>query len=82
MADELAPGSHCRDSTYGKLATEHDTIGADEPVIVFLANDKLVPALVEAHGDERRHGLRHDETSGPATHAHLRRVPQSPSGWP
>ncbi|HEY5484425.1 MAG TPA: hypothetical protein VIK31_11555 [Propionibacteriaceae bacterium] len=55
-ADELlAPAIHRHDSTYGKVTTEHGTIGADEPVIVFRAKDKLLPALLDAlRADVRR----------------------------
>ena len=51
-ADELlAPAIHRHDSTYGKVTTEHGTIGADEPVIVFRAKDKLLPALLDAYAE-------------------------------
>lgn len=48
-ADQLlAPGTHPRDSTSGKVTTEHGTIGADKPVIAFRAKDKLLPAPLDA----------------------------------
>src|SRR5450631_605514 len=51
-ANELiAPGIHPRDSKHGKVTTEHATIGADEPFIVFRAKDKLLPALLDAYAE-------------------------------
>ncbi len=34
------------DSKYGKVTTEHGDIPDDEPVIVFRAKDKLLPAVL------------------------------------
>jgi hypothetical protein len=38
------------DGKYGRVTTERGTIGADEPVIVFRAQDKLLPDLLEMYG--------------------------------
>jgi hypothetical protein len=35
------------DAKYGKVTTEFGTIGEDEPVIVFRARDKHLPAVLE-----------------------------------
>lgn len=35
------------DGKYGRVTTEFGTIGEDEPVIVFRAQDKLLPAVLE-----------------------------------
>lgn len=34
------------DGKYGKVALEHGSIGEDEPVVVFRARDKNLPALL------------------------------------
>lgn len=50
------------DGKYGKVTTEHGDIPDDEPVIVFRARDKIVPAMLrfymemcEANGSPGRH---------------------------
>jgi len=50
------------DSKYGRVTLEHGTVGADEPVIVFRAQDQLVPKLLgiywnlcKAAGSPQRH---------------------------
>lgn len=50
------------DRKYGKVTTEHGNIPDDEPVIVFRARDKMVPAMLrfymemcEANGSPARH---------------------------
>jgi hypothetical protein len=35
-----------RDLKYGRVTLEHGTIGDDEPVVVFRAQDKLLPAVL------------------------------------
>jgi hypothetical protein len=37
------------DRKYGRVTTEHGIIGADEPVIVFRAQDKMAPYVIEAY---------------------------------
>jgi hypothetical protein len=37
------------DRKYGKVTTEHGEIPDDEPVIVFRARDKLVPAMLTTY---------------------------------
>lgn len=37
------------DSKYGRVTTEFGTIGEDEPVIVFRAQDRLVPDLLKVY---------------------------------
>lgn len=34
------------DLKYGRVTTEHGTIGEDEPVVVFRAQDKTLPYLL------------------------------------
>lgn len=34
------------DSKYGRVSTERGTIGTDEPVVVFRAQDELLPLLL------------------------------------
>jgi hypothetical protein len=34
------------DPKYGHVTTQHGTIGADEPVVVFRAQDALLPTLL------------------------------------
>ena len=34
------------DGKYGRVTTEHGTIGDDEPVVVFRAQDRLLPKLL------------------------------------
>jgi hypothetical protein len=34
------------DRKYGRVTTEHDDIPGDEPVIVFRARDRFVPAML------------------------------------
>lgn len=34
------------DGKYGRVTTEHGTIGEDEPVVVFRAQDKLLPDVL------------------------------------
>jgi hypothetical protein len=50
------------DGKYGKVTTEHGDIPDDEPVIVFRARDRIVPAMLrfylemcEANGSPQRH---------------------------
>jgi hypothetical protein len=50
------------DPKYGRVTLEHGTVGEDEPVIVFRAQDKLLPmvmkiyaALCEEAGSPERH---------------------------
>jgi hypothetical protein len=50
------------DGKYGRVTTEHGTIGDDEPVVVFRAQDKLLPdvllhyrELCEEAGSPDRH---------------------------
>ncbi|MCU1656137.1 MAG: hypothetical protein JWO57_793 [Pseudonocardiales bacterium] len=51
-----------KDLKYGRVTLEHSTIGEDEPVVVFRAQDDLLPAvlehyrlLCEQNGSPRRH---------------------------
>lgn len=37
------------DGKYGRVSTEHGSIGEDEPVIVFRAQDATTPALIQAY---------------------------------
>lgn len=37
------------DSKYGKVTTEKGTIGDDEPVVVFRAQDGLLPMLLDTY---------------------------------
>lgn len=37
------------DSKYGTVTLEHGTIAADEPVVVFRAQDKLLPSALLAY---------------------------------
>lgn len=37
------------DGKYGRVTTEHGNIGEDEPVIVFRAQDKLLPEVLLAY---------------------------------
>jgi hypothetical protein len=37
------------DRKYGHVTTEHGTIGEDEPVVVFRAQDKLLPKLLNIY---------------------------------
>ena len=37
------------DGKYGRVTLEHGNIGEDEPVIVFRANDKLLPELLHKY---------------------------------
>jgi hypothetical protein len=39
------------DNKYGRVDVEHGTIAADEPVVVFRAQDQLLPALLEAYAE-------------------------------
>lgn len=39
------------DGKYGRVTTERGTIGDDEPVVVFRAQDKMLPALMDAYRD-------------------------------
>jgi hypothetical protein len=50
------------DNKYGEVTTERGDIGEDEPVVVFRAQDGLLPELLEAYramcreaGSPRRH---------------------------
>lgn len=50
------------DYKYGKVTLEHGTIGEDEPVVVFRANDMLLPKLLDYYhmfcmqeGSPKRH---------------------------
>jgi hypothetical protein len=50
------------DRKYGRVTTEHGNIGDDEPLIVFRAQDMLVPAMLahyvelcRAAGSSQRH---------------------------
>jgi len=50
------------DRKYGKVTTEHGNIGENEPVVVFRAQDKLLPKLLAYYhlfclkaGSPRRH---------------------------
>jgi len=50
------------DGKYGKVTTEHGDIPDDEPVIVFRARDKMVPAMIsfyrslcQDNGSPQRH---------------------------
>jgi hypothetical protein len=38
-----------QDPKYGKVTLEHGSIGEDEPVVVFRAKDKLLPALLSIY---------------------------------
>jgi hypothetical protein len=38
-----------QDRKYGKVTLEHGDIGEDEPVFVFRAQDKLLPAVLAAY---------------------------------
>jgi hypothetical protein len=37
------------DGKYGRVTTERGTIGEDEPVIVFRAQDRLLPKLLKVY---------------------------------
>lgn len=37
------------DGKYGRVTTERGTIGDDEPVVVFRAQDKMLPKLMEIY---------------------------------
>jgi hypothetical protein len=37
------------DGKYGRVTTEFGTIAEDEPVVVFRAQDKLLPALLDVY---------------------------------
>ena len=37
------------DSKYGRVTTERGTIGYDEPVVVFRAQDQLLPKLLKVY---------------------------------
>lgn len=37
------------DLKYGRITTERGTIGADEPVVVFRAQDQLLPGLLKVY---------------------------------
>lgn len=37
------------DGKYGQVTTERGTIGVDEPVIVFRAQDKMLPQLLDEY---------------------------------
>ncbi len=37
------------DAKYGEVTTEHGTIGRDEPVVVFRAQDRLLPKLLKVY---------------------------------
>lgn len=37
------------DGKYGRVTTEFGTIGEDEPVVVFRAQDKLLPKLLKIY---------------------------------
>ena len=39
------------DGKYGRVSTERGSIGEDEPVIVFRAQDATTPDLIEAYRD-------------------------------
>lgn len=39
------------DGKYGRVTTEHGDIGADEPVIVFRAQDGLLPEVLAHYWD-------------------------------
>ena len=50
------------DRKYGRVTTEHGDIGANEPVVVFRAQDKLLPKVLAYYrlfcwkaGSPRRH---------------------------
>jgi hypothetical protein len=37
------------DGKYGRVTLEHSTIGEDEPVVVFRAQDRLLPKLLKIY---------------------------------
>lgn len=37
------------DGKYGRVTTERGTIGADEPVVVFRAQDRLLPKVLKIY---------------------------------
>ena len=37
------------DGKYGRVTTERGTIGQDEPVVVFRAQDRLLPKLLKVY---------------------------------
>ena len=39
------------DSKYGRVTTEHGTIGDDEPVFIFRAQDALLPEVLDHYLD-------------------------------
>lgn len=50
------------DRKYGQVTTERGSIGEDEPVVVFRAQDRLLPALLHAYWqlcDEAGTGMHH-----------------------
>lgn len=38
------------DGKYGRVTTEKGSIGGDEPVVVFRAQDKLLPKVLDIYG--------------------------------
>lgn len=53
------------DGKYGRVQTERGKIGEDEPVVVFRAQDKLVPAMLLVYRDMC------DAAGSPAHHLEL-----------
>lgn len=37
------------DGKYGRVTLEHSTIGEDEPVVVFRAQDRLLPKVLKVY---------------------------------
>jgi len=77
------------DKKYGRVTLEHGNIGEDEPVMVFRAQDKLLPPLIAYYlmlclnaGSPMRHlrlvSERHDEIVAWQDEHHSR-VPNSES---
>jgi hypothetical protein len=59
------------DGKYGRVTTERGIIGEDEPVVVFRAQDRLLPKLLKVYrimcelaGSPDRHLTLIDETAG------------------
>ena len=50
------------DTKYGRVIVERGDIGGDEPVVVFRAQDRLLPAVLDAYADLCR------EAGSPANH--------------
>lgn len=80
------------DRKYGRVRLEHGTVGVDEPVVVFRAQDGMLPALLQSYaglcrdaGSPQRHvdGIEKslaDVVRWQREHAGQVQVPQSARG--